>query len=424
MTTATPSKMIDIRKLRDTLDGKKLRDPRIDVVTFLLFILISTSNTALTEGQGGAIRGQIYARDYLGNYVPVGFANIIAESEFFATTIRTDSNGYYLAYLPAGTYDVTVTLSTVTLDYSQSKTVVVWDGSDTTINFYLEPIVRPAYSPMQVMISIDGLPSYYTVNLRVDDSLVGSIPGGGTFRLEVDDEVRHVISTEQYVEVSEGERFYCQANIWHIDELSYSSSENIKAAHSFQYATQYHLSVSTIHGDAAKKSGWYTKGSSVSLSAPQAIEVSQGAREVFDSWTVLGSTVKDPSTTVALNSPLDVKTEYHREYYLQLISERGQPSGSGWYKEGTTAEIRVDRESALPGFIGALGGMKIFDGWSGEVSSTNNRAFVLMDSPKTVAAKWRDDYSITYIVVISPILIAIALVTVFRKRHTNQTRQY
>jgi hypothetical protein len=382
------------------------------LVLALAFIIPST------EGQGGAVRGQVFARDYLGDYVPAGFATIIARSEFFETTMKTNSAGYYFAYLPAGTYNMTAMLFTVTLDYFQSETAAIWDGSDTTINFYLQPITTYGFPTTQVSISIDGVPRQYTADLRVDDSSTRSILGGETVSIEVDLRVDHTFSVQSSIESSKGSRFYCQDNLWHLGKSTPSTREE-RVAHTFYYSTQYFLSVSAPAGDVAKNTGWYDRGSTILLTCPQMVQVTQGTRDVFDSWIVSASVSKESSVSVVLNSPVEAKAEYHREHYLQLLSAYGSPSGSGWYKEGSNTQIGTEKELPMPGLLGVLGGKRVFGGWSGGIISADNIAQIRMDSPKTITANWQEDYStICFIIIALAIFIIIVTVATVYGRKT------
>lgn len=385
----------------------------------LLLALAFAFNFPEAECQGGAVRGRVYARDYLGDYVPVGFATIIVRSEFFETYTRTDTDGYYIIYLPAGTYNMTAVFSTVTLDYVKSNTVTVWQGSDTTINFYLGTVITSRLQQVSVAISVDGVPSRYSVDLKVDDSSAGPIPGGGTVKVEVDWRVGHTFSVQPYVYGSKGERFHCSADSWYLEEFSHPTQE-AKVANTFHYTTQYLLSVSTPHGDAAKNSGWYDKDSSVSLHTPEVGDISEGERDIFDGWAITGFESKDPDVSVMLDSPVDAKAEYHREYYLQVRSEYGNPSGSGWHIEGSTVTVQVERNLSLEGLLGALGGRRVFVGWSGGVSSNNNIVDVNIDSPKTLVADWREDYSILHVIIIA--LTVTVIVAVFAKSRRSQDR--
>jgi len=279
------------------------------------------------------------------------------------------------------------------------------------------------YSPhkVPVTISVEGFPSQYSTTLKVDDSSAGTIPGGGTVYVEVNWRVGHTFTVQSYVEGAKGERFHCPANSWYLEKFSAPTRE-AKAANTFTYTVEFLLSVSSPYGDAAKSSGWYSKGSSVSLSTPKTVDVSAGVREVFDGWTIGGSLVKDSTTNVVLNSPVEAKAEYHKEYYLQVRSDYGTPSGSGWYKEGSIANIEVEKELPLEGLMGFLGGKRIFDGWSGGVASRGNVADVNMDSPKTVTARWREDYSMPY-TIIALIAIVIVVASIFAYRRSTVSRK-
>ncbi|MGQ9640037.1 MAG: carboxypeptidase-like regulatory domain-containing protein [Candidatus Bathyarchaeia archaeon] len=358
----------------------------------LLFIAVFMFNLQMVESQGGAVKGRVYARDLLGNFVPVGFATITVTGDSFRTYTFTDQEGYYLIYLPVGFYNMTATLSTVTLHYVKSIIVSVWHGSDTTINFYLER-AAPKPQSVRVSVSVDGVPPQYSVELRVDGSPSGKIPGGGALQVEVDWRIGHNLSVQPYLEGMEGERFQCLDNVWRLESSSHPT-EGVKATKTFHYITQYLLKVSTPHGEAAKNAGWYERDSSIYLSTPRIVEVSRGVRDVFDAWNVNGYRYGNLMVNVVLTKPIEVKAEYHKEYYLSVTSEYGNPSGGGWFREGYTAEVMVEREVPMPGLIGFMGGRRVFERWSGDTSSSGNIASLYMDGPKTVVATWREDYSI------------------------------
>lgn len=295
----------------------------------------------------------------------------------------------------------------------------VTEGGETYYIYYYWPTEYYTYyySPNKVPVTIgaEGFPSTYSTTLKVDDSSAGVIQGGGTVYVEVNWRVGHTFTVQSYVEGSRGERFYCPANSWYLEKFSRPTRE-AKASNTFYYTTNYYLSVSSPHGDATKNTGWYAKGSSVSLSTPKTVDISQGEREVFDGWIVGGSSSKDSTINIVLDSPVEAKAEYHKEYYLQVRSEYGNPSGSGWYKEGYVAPIQVERELPLDGLMGALGGKRVFAGWSGGASSGNNVADVRMDSPKTVTANWREDYSTPYLIIALVAVAIIVILVVFSRR--------
>jgi len=264
-----------------------------------------------------------------------------------------------------------------------------------------------------VTVSVEGFPSTYSTSLKVDSSQVGTIPGGGTVYIEVNWRVGHTFEVQSYVDGAKGERFYCPANSWYLEKFS-RPGRDAKAANTFQYSTQYFLSVSTPYGDAGKNTGWYAKGSTASLSTEKVVETGQGEREVFDGWSISGSSTRDSSISVVLDAPKDAKAEYHKEYYLQVRSEFGSPSGTRWYKEGSSATVQVEKAVPMEGVAGALGGKMVFAGWSGGATG-GNVADVLMDSPKTITANWREDYSMPYAIILIIIILIVALFFMYRR---------
>ncbi|MEM3004375.1 MAG: hypothetical protein QXK96_03665 [Candidatus Bathyarchaeia archaeon] len=380
-----------------------------------LSVLTWTLATAFTEGQGAAISGRVYVRNYLRDLVPAGFSTIIVKGDSFETIIRTDLEGYYLAYLPAGTYEMTAILSTVTLEYAQTKTVTLWYTSDTTVNFYLEPVLSSGSGMIKVTIMVDGLRPEYQVSLFLDGSLVNRIPGGGRLMLEVDPRSSHIFTVESYAQGIEGERFHCLEDSWTLEASSGRMAET-GVSHTFKYEPEYYFSVSTPHGDAGRVSGWYPKGAVISLSTPTTVEVSAGVKDVFYAWAVSGIRIRDSTVSIDIQSPVEAVAEYRRMYYLELVSAYGNPSGSGWYEEGANAEIYVEQEVASPGLAGLLGGRMVFTTWTGGAASSSNTGYVTMDSQKTLVANWRIDNSMPYIVIASTLLVIIAAGVLLQRR--------
>jgi len=98
--------------------------------------------------------------------------------------------------------------------------------------------------------------------------------------------------------------------------------------------------------------------------------------------------------------------EYHQvdffaayQYKLNVISDVGETSGSGWYEQGVTVPISVDAGS--DGLV-----LNSVSGWEGaDVEYDGNTAQVFIDGPVTVSAKVEKNYSLVVLVIIVPILI-------------------
>jgi uncharacterized repeat protein (TIGR02543 family) len=118
-----------------------------------------------------------------------------------------------------------------------------------------------------------------------------------------------------------------------------------------------------------------------------------------------------------------VQTNPLLQHYLTVMSPYGLTSGPGWYDAGSMASFSISATS-LPesGLMGMFGVKNIFDGWSGDSTATSPNATIVMDSPKTVTALWRKDYTQFYAttgIFIATILLMAALV-IYRRRRTRK----
>jgi hypothetical protein len=76
---------------------------------------------------------------------------------------------------------------------------------------------------------------------------------------------------------------------------------------------------------------------------------------------------------------------------LTIYSDYGSPSGAGWYKEGTTAEVRIDPSQTsvetVPGKV-----REMFVGWSTGHKPASLTNYVDVTGPIVVLANWKEQY--------------------------------
>lgn len=160
------------------------------------------------------------------------------------------------------------------------------------------------------------------------------------------------------------------------------------------YRTQYYLETGSSPSGLPKpgKEGWYDSGAKVSISPPQKV-VGDGPakRYVFDHWSLDGRRVDGEEIALDMGSPHKLIAVYKAQYYLDVSSPYGDPKGSGWYDEGSTATISVN----TPIEVG-FGVSQVFVRWSGDIASESPTAQVLMDGPKKAVAVWRTDSTVLY----------------------------
>lgn len=144
------------------------------------------------------------------------------------------------------------------------------------------------------------------------------------------------------------------------------------------------------------------------------IQLSTGERYVFSEWSDGSRTV---SRTIEASDNVTYVARYTAQYLLTVNSSIGNPRGSGWYYQGSTAGFSVTSPQPVEGLLGVLGGEYVFDRWSGDSSATTNNASLVMNGPKMVTAIWRVDNTMPYMVFGAiGALVIIALLVYMRGR--------
>jgi len=111
---------------------------------------------------------------------------------------------------------------------------------------------------------------------------------------------------------------------------------------------------------------------------------------------------------------------YETEYQLTVNSPYGGVIGTGWYKKDSTASFSVSPTAPLEGFLGMLGGKRVFQKWTGDSSATSPSATIVMDAPHQVTALWQEDIMMPMIIIVATMvgvgLVALAVMTARRRK--------
>jgi predicted nucleic acid-binding Zn-ribbon protein len=126
----------------------------------------------------------------------------------------------------------------------------------------------------------------------------------------------------------------------------------------------------------------------------------KGTRVLFEGFD--GDESFEQDTKILMNEPKSVKVLATKQYYLDIESQYGGVSGSGWHDEGSYAQFRVlDLHSPA-----GLWQQYLFNGWSGDFGGNTPSGSILMDGPKKISVKWANDISIGFF---NALIIAVAL---------------
>jgi len=94
---------------------------------------------------------------------------------------------------------------------------------------------------------------------------------------------------------------------------------------------------------------------------------------------------------VTMDGPKSVQALWTVEYFVQVTSDYGSPSGSGWYLDGTEARIKVD-----PVVEQTPGTRHVFTGWSGDITSPDAEVAVKVDKPLKAQATWKTQHMVKF----------------------------
>jgi hypothetical protein len=156
------------------------------------------------------------------------------------------------------------------------------------------------------------------------------------------------------------------------------------------------------------------------IQVPSEVSTGTGAKIVFMKWAD-GQTSNPRSVTLSDDTVLAAR--YKIQFLLTVNSPMGNPQGSGWYDEGSTATFSVTSPLTVEGFMGTLGGKYVFDHMSGDSTAATASATVTMNGPKTVSAEWRTDNTVPYTIIGGIIVVVVVVVAIllFMKRRRAPT---
>ncbi len=150
----------------------------------------------------------------------------------------------------------------------------------------------------------------------------------------------------------------------------------------FPYGTSF-LTVDGVDFTSIPAQFIWAPGTNHTLAVKQIVDVGNGTRYVFTQWgdgsSLISRTVSKGPYTAA----------FDKEYLLSIDSAYGSPTGAGWYKASSTADFSVTPSIELTDT------KHIFTGWSGAYTGTSSTGSLVMDTPQTLTANWRNEYLLT-----------------------------
>jgi len=250
-------------------------------------------------------------------------------------------------------------------------------------------------------------PTSYTLSVNTDPSNLGTVNGGGSYTAGSS---ASFSVTQTTIQASQNTRYVFDH--WSGDYSGAGTSGTVTMNNAMSitavYQTQYYLTVNAQPQNAPSPQGggWYNNGDTATVqNGGQTIGDSQ-SRLLFQGWSLDGQAPQPSSTlSVAMNAPHSVTAVYGQQYYLNVQTDQGVASGSGWYDAGSTAQVYVSTPVSTQ-----YGVSIIFNGWQGDSSSMSQSTTVLMDGPKNLVATWRTDSTVLYLTIAAVIVAAVLIV--------------
>ena len=182
----------------------------------------------------------------------------------------------------------------------------------------------------------------------------------------------------------------------------------------FSAVPQYALSVEGTNDfsylpSSPTNDNWFDENTEVSINIQKTTEIEPNkVRQEITGWSLDKAefwNIEDDGSTSFTTPPI-LMNEYHQvdffntyQYKLNVVSDSGTTTGSGWYEQGETVPIGVD--AGGDGLI-----LNSLSEWEGaDVTYDGNTAQVFIDGPVTASAKLEKNYSLLIGVIIVPILI-------------------
>ena len=140
---------------------------------------------------------------------------------------------------------------------------------------------------------------------------------------------------------------------------------------------------------------WVPKGTEVRIVADPTTAPAAGVRYSFKTWSGSYQSAGNRSSNILTTSVSDAETitaNYKRQYQLSIVSDIGNPRGSGWYDEGSNATIEIE-----PYINDGEEARIAFESWTGDISSNLPTQTVAVTKPLSILANWKTQYEITLI---------------------------
>lgn len=198
----------------------------------------------------------------------------------------------------------------------------------------------------------------------------------------------------------------------------------------FFAAVQYPIEIvgtdsALIVPPSATNDNWFDADSYEQISVPYVVQSDdKNTRTQLKGWSYDGEDTRQikrlesgtfSTPQIHMSNNHSVNFVYVTQYYLDMVSEYGHTTGSGWYDSGTNATIYSNSDDGFPV-------RHVFSGWSGPVLDPNKQTTrIVMEGPVMVTANWTVDY--TPMILLGALVAGAGSVALYKKRRTSPSKE-
>jgi hypothetical protein len=166
----------------------------------------------------------------------------------------------------------------------------------------------------------------------------------------------------------------------------------------WNWKTQYYLTVASAYDSPSPVSGWFDLGSNVTESVASPVSGGSGFQFVCTGWSGSGSAPSSGSgtlTSFTMTQASAITWDWMTQYYLTVSSPYDSPSpSSGWFDSGSSINESVTSPASAGSAVQYL-----CTGWSGSGSITGSGSGLsvsfTMTQSSTITWGWGTEYQVT-----------------------------
>ncbi len=159
------------------------------------------------------------------------------------------------------------------------------------------------------------------------------------------------------------------------------------------WKTQYYLDLDSTYNSSSGED-WYNENATATVEIDTVVDVGEGERYHFLQWEGVGSdayTGDNWTFQVVMNGPVKETAQWKTQYYLDMISDWGNPEGEGWYNADTFVSFSVDSVDLVSDSV-----RYVFENWtgtgSGNYSGEESAHQIELKGPVQQTAHWKRQY--------------------------------